>query len=267
MNPSSSSYSQDAAIACPKCGFQQERELECLRCGIIFAKYKPPGDIQKDPGLLDGTRGDPGKPGLISRFVRILPWISLVSTILVLLLILKQAPPLSIHTDPEAADRVAEKMAQLQLAMQSNQRVSTRLDEAELNQWIRDNVAIAARHEAQQAGIPVPTGHEATVREVRSALKDIRMSLHGEQLRAYALFVLYGKEVSLQLDGTLETRNGSIRLKPTAGMIGSLPIPSFTLERAVHQLFDSPQNREQFQLPPEVESVRIENSSLVIDTR
>jgi len=73
--------------------------------------------------------------------------------------------------------------------------------------------------------------------------------------------------VSLQLDGTLETQNGSIRLRPTAAKIGSLPIPSFTLDRVVRELFDSPQNREQFQLPPEIESVRIENSSLVIDTR
>jgi uncharacterized protein YpmS len=98
-------------------------------------------------------------------------------------------------------------------------------------------------------------------------MQDIRMHLTGNQLQAYARFIIYGKEVSLQLDGTLETQNGSIRLRPTAAKIGSLPIPSFTLDRVVRELFDSPQNREQFQLPPEIESVRIENSSLVIDTR
>jgi hypothetical protein len=98
-------------------------------------------------------------------------------------------------------------------------------------------------------------------------MKDIRMHLMGNQLQAYARFVMYGKEVSLQLDGSLETQDGYIRLKPTAGRIGSLPIPSFTLDRVVHELFDSPQNREKFQLPTEIESVRIENSSLVIATR
>ena len=50
-------------------------------------------------------------------------------------------------------------------------------------------------------------------------------------------------------------------------MIRSLPIPSFTLDRIVHELVDSAPKREQFQLPPEVESVRNENSSRVSDAR
>jgi hypothetical protein len=259
--------SLSTAVSCPKCGFEQESELECLRCGIIFAKYKPPIAIAREASPLQGTGADTATPGVISRVVRGLPWISLAATTIVLFLILKQGPPLAIQTDPEAADRVAAKMAQLQLAMQSSQRHSTRLDEAELNQWIRENLAIAATHEAQQAGIPVPTGHEATVKEVRSAMKDIRMHLMGSQLQVYARFIMYGKEVSLQLDGSLETQDGYIRLKPAAGKIGSFPIPSFTLDRVVHELFDSPQNRESFQLPPAIESVSIENSSLVIATR
>jgi hypothetical protein len=120
---------------------------------------------------------------------------------------------------------------------------------------------------AQQAGIPVPVGSEPSVQEVQSALKDVRMNLKGNQLRVYALFALYGKEISLQLDGTIETQGGYIRLKPTAGKLGSLPIPSSTLNYVVHQLFDSPQSRDKFQLPPQIESVRIENNTLVIATR
>jgi len=264
VNLPSPSQTSGTTIFCPKCGFEQEGEVECLRCGIIFAKYKPPVEIQEDATLCHRATVE---PSLISRIVRMLPWISLATTATVLFLILKQGPPLAIKTDPQAADRVADKMAQLQLAIQSNQRHVATLNEAELNQWMRENLAIASSHEAQEAGIPVPTGHEATVKEVRSALKDIRMTLTGNQLHAYALFMMYGKEVSLQLDGLLETRDGYIRLKPTAGKIGSLPIPSFTLDRVVRQLFDSPENRDKFQLPLEVESVRIEDSSLVIATR
>jgi hypothetical protein len=183
------------------------------------------------------------------------------------LLILRQAPPLPIQTDPQAADRVAEKMAQLQMAVQSSQPHALTLNEAELNQWMRDNLAIASTHQAQQAGIPAPAGSDPNVQEIQSALKDVRINLMGNQLRAYALFALYGKEISLQLDGTLTTQEGYIRLQPTAGKIGSLPIPSLTLDRVVHQLFDSPNNRDKFQLPPQIESVRVENNSLVISTR
>ena len=255
-------------LTCPKCGFEQEDGLECGRCGIIFSKFKPPSPADETaPAPTVEVAAQPATRSLWSRVFRILPWISLALTTGVLLLILRQAPPLPIQTDPQASGRVAEKMAQLQLAMALSQHHSTTLDEAELNQWMRDNLAIASTHQARQAGIPVPAGHEAELQEVQSALKDVRMNLTGNQLKAYVLFALYGKEISLQLDGTIETRDGFIRLKPTAGKLGSLPIPSSTLDRVAQQLFESPQNRKTFQLPPQIESVRIENGTLVIATR
>ena len=242
--------------------------MECRRCGVIFSKFKPSAKtIEPNPAHVIEEVAQPKNPGLFSRIFRVLNWLSLVGTVGVLLLILRQAPPLQIQTDPQAADRVVEKMAQLYTAMQAGQSHSLALNEAELNQWMRDNLVIASAHQAQQVGIPVPAGHEASVQEVQSALKDVRMHLIGNQLRAHALFVLYGKEISLQLDGMIETRDGFIRLKPTAGKLGSLPIPSSTLDRVVQQLFESPQNRETFQLPPQIASVHIENSTLIIATK
>ena len=268
MRLQSSSLQRREALTCPKCGFEQEDGLECLHCGIIFSKFKSPAPAVKEaPATVAATEPQPATPGLLSRVFRILPWISLILSISVLLLILRQTPPLSIQTDPQAADRVAEKMAQLQMAVQASQPHAVILNEAELNQWMRDNLAIASAHQAQQPGIPAPIGSEPRLQEVQSALKDVRMKLMGNQLRAYVLFALYGKEISLQLDGTIETQEGYIRLKPTAGKLGSLPIPSSTLDHVVHQLFDSPQNRDKLQLPPQIESVRIENNTLVIATR
>jgi len=270
MRLQSSSPQGTTALTCPKCGLEQEDGLECGRCGIIFSKFKPPAPADETapaPAVEVAVAAQPATRSLWSRLFRILPWISLALTMGVLLMILRQAPPLPIQADPQAADRVAEKMAQLQIAVQAGHAHSITLNEAELNQWMRDNLAIASTHQARQAGIPVPAGHEAQVQEVQSALKDVRMNLTGSQLKAYALFALYGKEISLQLDGTIETRDGFIRLKPTAGKLGSLPIPSSTLGRVAQQLFESPQNRETFQLPPQIESVRIENGTLVIATR
>lgn len=268
MRLQSSSSPSRTATPCPKCGFEQAEGPECLRCRIVFSKFKPPVPAVEQPSIIStATTAQPAPLGLLSRVFRVLPWISLTLTVGILLLILHQAPPLPIQTDPHAADRVAEKMAQLQMAVQTSQPLALTLNEAELNQWMRDNLAIASTHQAQQAGIPIPAGSEPNVQEVQSALKDVRMNLMGNQLRAYAVFILYGKEISLQLDGTITTEGGYIRLQPTAGKLGSLPIPSLTLDRVVHQLFDSPSNRDKFQLPPQIESVRVENNSLVISTR
>jgi hypothetical protein len=253
---------------CPKCGWEQEQAAECLRCGIVFAKFKAPTDARDEPAPPVPTVKSPSAAaGLTSQLLRLLPWISLAITAGVLFLILKQAPPLIIQSDPQAAERVAAKMAQLQLAMESGRAHSLSLSEAELNQWMRDNLAVAAAHQAREAGLSLPPGHETTVQEVHSALKDVRINMMDHQLRAYALFTLYGKDISLQLDGTLETADGILRLKPVAGKLGSMPIPRSTLDHVVQKLFDSPQNRDKFKLPPQIASVWIENSTLVIVTR
>lgn len=250
---------------CPKCGLNRQGELECLRCGIIFAKYKMPAPpVQVSPETSEPVEIVLPQRNRIGRLFRILPWVSLAVTLGMLLAILRQAPALPIQADLHAADRVAEKLAKLQQSIQANHAASIALSEAELNQWMRDNLAIASAHQVQQAGLSVAAGSEATVEEVQSALKDVRMNLAGNQLKAYVLFHLYGKDISLQLDGTLETRDGYVRLTPTAGKLGALPIPQTMLGHVVLQLFESPQNREKFQLPPQIQSVRVENSTLVI---
>ena len=93
------------------------------------------------------------------------------------------------------------------------------------------------------------------------------MNLAGNQLKAYTLFHIYGKDISLQLDGTLETRDGYVRLIPTAGKLGALSIPQATLGHVVAQLFESPKNREKFQHHPQIQSVHVVNSTLIILSR
>ena len=99
---------------------------------------------------------------------------------------------------------------------------------------------------------------------MQSSMKDIKLHLTGDQIQAYTLFNLYGKDVSLQLKGKLSVKDGRIRLDATEGMLGTLPLPKATLGSAVSGLFDSPTNREKFALPPHIANVQILNSELHI---
>jgi hypothetical protein len=268
MKLQQSESATESLVACPKCGWEQAQADECLRCGIVFAKYKPQEEHGDEPTLpASSPKSPPSAPGFGWRLFRLLPWISLTITIAVLFLILKQAPPLTIQADPQAAERVTEKMAQLRLAMESGRPHSLSLSEAELNQWMRNNLALASALEAREPSLNLPSNHDATIQDVQSALKDVRVNMIDHQLRAYALFTIYGRDISLQLDGTLESADGVLRLKPVTGKLGSLPIPRSTLDHIVQQLFESPQNRDNFKLPPQIASVWIENGTLVVITR
>ena len=251
MRYQSPSPQESTTVTCPKCAYEQEEGAECSRCGIIFAKFKPAtqsAESTKAPRP-DSDR-QPVRRGVWSRLFRILPWISLLLTVSVVLTILRPSPPLQIQIDPQAADRLAGKMARTAMAVRMGRSHVLTLDEAELNQWMRENLMIAAASQERQ-----------------SILKDVRLNLLDSQLRAYVLVMLYGKDISLRLDGALETREGFIRLKPTTGQIGSLPLPSTALDLLVRQLFETPQNQAMFKLPPQIESIGIERRELVIVVR
>jgi hypothetical protein len=47
-------------------------------------------------------------------------------------------------------------------------------------------------------------------------MKDLQVHLAGAHLPAYTLFVLYGNNVSLQLECTWDTHDGDVCLKPSA---------------------------------------------------
>ncbi len=39
----------EASFKCPQCGFQQPHSQECIKCGIIFSKYKPRAEMPPPP--------------------------------------------------------------------------------------------------------------------------------------------------------------------------------------------------------------------------
>ena len=106
-----------------------------------------------------------------------------------------------------------------------------------------------------------------SVQEAQSNVRDVKVHMEGDQVTAYVLFNLYGKDLSLTLDGSLSVQNGYLRLTPNSMWLGSLPIPRATVDRAVGTLFNSPDNREQFRVPEDIRDLRIKNGELVITYR
>ena len=278
------------STACPKCHFEQDGGEECLRCGLIFAKYVAPPEPEAAANpYVPSYRPAPEdaapaieSPSGFRRFYRVFRWVALAGALLVIFLILRTAPPPEIDTDPAAGSRVTAKMQELQFAVQSGRPHTLQLNEAELNTLLRSRLALASspgegittvqRKMADLATggaitriAPPPTApQEPTREEVHSSVRDIKIDLLDDRVRAYLLFELYGKEMSLLIEGRLRVQDGYLRLEPTAGRLGSFPIPGPALDRAVSRLFDSLENREKFRVPNNVRDIRVEGGELRI---
>jgi hypothetical protein len=101
------------------------------------------------------------------------------------------------------------------------------------------------------------------VEQMRSNVKDVKVQLIDDRVRAYVVFDVHGKEMTLQLEGKLGADNGFLRFEPVSGQIGALPIPQATLEAAVRRMMESPENREKLKLPSDVSDLKIENGEVV----
>ena len=84
-----------------------------------------------------------------------------------------------------------------------------------------------------------------------------------DRVKAYVVFDLHGKDMTLELEGRLGAQGGYLKFEPVSGQIGSLPIPQSTLQSAVQRLMESPDNREKLKLPPDIADLHIENGELV----
>jgi len=206
---------------------------------------------------------------------RILRWTTYLATIITLLMVFHATPPPVIATSPQAAARMEQKVEAVEQAVASGQPATLRLDQTELNSYLASHLDIYPNAPAKAPSnntspdgvapnLPSPTGTTAEqVEQVRSSVRDVKVELVDDRVRAYVVFDFHGKDMTLQLEGRLAAANGYLRFEPVSGQIGSLPIPQSTLETAVQKMMDSPENREKLKLPAEISSLKIENGELV----
>ena len=208
---------------------------------------------------------------LIFRLVR---WSTYAVVVVTLILALHKTPPPPVETSPQAAARAEQKFEDAERAVANGQSATVRVDETELNSYLSSHLEVADKKSAKPAASAqrpndsdgsAPTAQD--VEQMRSNVRDFKIQLVDDRVKAYVLFDVHGKDMTLQLEGRLGAQNGYLNFQPVSGQIGSLPIPQSTLESAVRRLMESPENREKLKLPPQIADLRIENGEVVASYR
>ena len=226
--------------------------------------------------------------GLFKKLYNILTWSSLVGLIIVMILVFRKSPAPQIPIDPTAAARAEKKFEEADQAKAAGQASQVALDRSELNSYLAQNLGLEGAPPAAgagsgsgasdgSAGAPVPaggsrsdpaavlsSGEQPSIDEIQSSVKDVKVDMVGDVVKAYVIFDFHGKDLSLELDGHLSADNGYMKFVPISGKLGSLPLPQSTLNEAVDKLMSSPENREKLKLPADISDIKIEDGHAVV---
>lgn len=208
---------------------------------------------------------------------RIFRWATYIGSAATLLLLFhKTDPPAVQAATPATAARVDQKFADVAQSLNLGQAATVRLDEPEVNSYLATHLnlegastpatanqtaAPSSNHGESQAN-DLPTQQD--IASARSSVRDVKIQLVEDRIKTYILFDMHGKDMTLELEGRLASSGGYIQFEPTAGRIGSLPIPPSALQTAVRRMMDSPENRETLRLPPNVSELHVANGEVVV---
>lgn len=223
-------------------------------------------------------------PSLPKIIYRILTWTSFAGLALMLALILHKSPSPQIPYDPTTVARVDQKFAAADQAKAAGQAAQVQLNPTELNSYLTQGLQL----QGSTSGAPPPgadatppgtavasngaqgdpasglSADGATLEQVQSSVKDVKVDMDGDLVKAYVTFDFHGKDLSLELDGHLGTQDGYVKFNPVAGKLGSLPLPQAVLDSAVEKMTASPENREKLKLPADVSDIQIVNGQAVV---
>jgi hypothetical protein len=117
---------------------------------------------------------------------------------------------------------------------------------------------------ANDAAAALSSSDPQTIEQVQSSVKDVKVDMEGDLVKAYVIFDFHGRDLSLELDGHLGSQDGYVKFVPVAGKLGSLPLPQSTLESAVSKMMSSSENREKMKLPDDISDVQIVDGKAVL---
>jgi hypothetical protein len=213
---------------------------------------------------------------------RILTWSTFIVLLITLVLAMRKSPAPNVPYDSAAAVRVEQKFAAADQAKAAGEPAQVELDRTELNSYLKDNLALEGQAMSQNGSsapessgsgnaasssdpaATMPGADQPTLEQVQSSVKDVKVDMDGDLVKAYVIFDFHGKDLSLELDGHLSAEGGYLRFDPVAGKLGSLPLPQSTLDAAVERLMTSPENREKLRLPADISDIQIVNGQAVV---
>ncbi len=265
------------STVCPKCGFDQEQGYECLRCGIIFARVHQAERITDTVPEIDIQRETRSPRSFLRRAYRVFRWGSLAALVILLGLIVRPSPPPQVTVAPDAATQAGIKVQEFQSAAQQGRPDSLELDESELNGWLSSNLALKKTNPEPAQAVAKPGSiislakkalapEAVQVEQVQSSVREVRVALGEDSLLAYTVFDAHGVDLSLELEGRLLARDGFLCFEPIRGKLGSLPLLAGTLQKTADRLFNSPENKEKFRLPPQIRDVHVEHGRLIVSS-
>ena len=225
--------------------------------------------------------------GLFKKLYNILTWSSLIGLIFVMILVFRKSPAPEIPADPTAAARAEKKFEAADQAKAAGQPSQVALDRSELNSYLAQNLGLEGTAPAGTGTVPgtngasagaqppaggsgsdpaavLSSGEQPSIDEIQSSVKDVKVDMVGDVVKAYVIFDFHGKDLSLELDGHLSADNGYMKFVPISGKLGSLPLPQSTLNEAVDKLMSSPENREKLKLPSDISDIKIEDGHAVV---
>jgi hypothetical protein len=199
------------------------------------------------------------RPSVWRQIWRVIYWASIVGGAWGIVLMLRRAPAPQVTVSPEAARSAETKLAALAApsapSLTPNEPQKIALTEEELNSFLNTRLALAGGG----------AGTEPSLAQVKGSVRDVKVTLVGDRVRAFVLFNLAGKDLTLQLEGRLHVVDGYLRFEPTEGSLGDLSVPGSALDAALARVFSDPQTRESLRMPRDVRDIRVENGELVIE--
>ncbi len=144
---------------------------------------------------------------LIFRIVR---WTVYACALIVLILLLHKSAPPAVSTTPEAAARAEQKFQDVQQAVAQGQPATLHMSETELNSYLASHLVLPAANanvpSATLNAAPTSGGADGAlnaeqptmddIEQMRSNVKDVKVQLVDDHVRAYVVFDVHGKDMT-----------------------------------------------------------------------